>query len=245
MELSEKNKKIPEILYKYMSFEVSKKVLINNQLRVTPANQFNDPFDMLPGELVGEKPIITKDGITSRDYDVGEEFYFEIRDNYSELFGVTCFSKFRENILMWSHYADSHKGIVIGFDSKKLWNNLEDYFKVIYQRKRVLTPYDIAVGKANYEKQYKHYKKLIRSKFEEWNYEKEYRLINKFENCKYDGINDLYFFNFKDSTINEIILGAEMDITAKNNIRNIIKDKKLKVDIKEAKIDTKEYKLII
>jgi len=31
-------------------------------------------------------------------------------------YGVLCFSRRWNNILMWSHYADGHKGICLGFD---------------------------------------------------------------------------------------------------------------------------------
>lgn len=32
---------------------------------------------------------------------------------------TSCISKSNDNFLMWSHYADSHKGMVIGFNSEK------------------------------------------------------------------------------------------------------------------------------
>jgi len=33
-----------------------------------------------------------------------------------EKYGVLCFSRSWNNVLMWSHYADRHKGICLGFD---------------------------------------------------------------------------------------------------------------------------------
>jgi len=30
--------------------------------------------------------------------------------------GITCFSKVRDDILMWAHYADKHKGLCFEFD---------------------------------------------------------------------------------------------------------------------------------
>lgn len=35
-------------------------------------------------------------------------------------YGVFCASSDCNNELLWAHYADSHKGICIGFDAKKL-----------------------------------------------------------------------------------------------------------------------------
>ena len=37
---------------------------------------------------------------------------------HDELLGVFCLSQNSDSFLMWSHYADSHKGFIIGFDSE-------------------------------------------------------------------------------------------------------------------------------
>ncbi|MGD6731850.1 MAG: hypothetical protein ACPKMZ_12385 [Pleomorphochaeta sp.] len=42
------------------------------------------------------------------------KFLYELNRDQSDKFEVCCFSKNYKNILMWSHYADSHKGICIG-----------------------------------------------------------------------------------------------------------------------------------
>lgn len=44
---------------------------------------------------------------------------------------ISCFSKRRDSILMWSHYGDKHKGICIEFDRPD-----KDFFDVIYSKKR-------------------------------------------------------------------------------------------------------------
>jgi len=33
---------------------------------------------------------------------------------------VTCFSEVENNLLLWSHYADKHKGACIGFNTESL-----------------------------------------------------------------------------------------------------------------------------
>lgn len=40
----------------------------------------------------------------------------EIMDDASRSIRVSCFSKFNNSLLMWSHYADEHKGICIEYD---------------------------------------------------------------------------------------------------------------------------------
>ena len=41
--------------------------------------------------------------------------------------GIFSLSKVPDNILMWSHYADSHKGIVLEFDSNHAYFNKFKY----------------------------------------------------------------------------------------------------------------------
>lgn len=40
----------------------------------------------------------------------------EIYDRIDRHFGITCFSKKSDIALMWSHYADKHKGFVKEYD---------------------------------------------------------------------------------------------------------------------------------
>ena len=46
--------------------------------------------------------------------------------------GVCCFSKNNNNILMWSHYADSHKGICVEFEQDALFNEKIKFSDVKY-----------------------------------------------------------------------------------------------------------------
>jgi len=43
----------------------------------------------------------------------------------NEMYGIYSVSAVPNNILLWSHYADSHKGICIGFNAKKLYDTCE------------------------------------------------------------------------------------------------------------------------
>jgi hypothetical protein len=47
--------------------------------------------------------------------------------------GVACLSETFNNILLWSHYADGHKGICLEFDTSCFsFNDLEKMHKVVY-----------------------------------------------------------------------------------------------------------------
>lgn len=51
--------------------------------------------------------------------------------------GVICFSSSKNNILLWSHYANGHTGFAVGFDTQKLTKavgelKLESFIKEIF-----------------------------------------------------------------------------------------------------------------
>ncbi|MEG0259563.1 MAG: DUF2971 domain-containing protein, partial [Lysinibacillus sp.] len=52
------------------------------------------------------------------------EYNSSISELYQEKAFVSCFSEDPTSMLMWSHYADNHKGIAIEYDFNKL--NIED-----------------------------------------------------------------------------------------------------------------------
>lgn len=89
----------PRILYRYLRFKEDwiERLLGKGELYLPSPSKFNDPLDC--------------------SY---EEQY---RLRFIEC-AVGCFSKDRDNVLMFSHYGDDHKGICVGFSSEKLSESL-------------------------------------------------------------------------------------------------------------------------
>ena len=47
----------------------------------------------------------------------------------NDTYGIFCLSTSRENLVMWSLYADSHKGMVVGFDGNHpFFSNAHDFY---------------------------------------------------------------------------------------------------------------------
>lgn len=44
----------------------------------------------------------------------------QLQSHYYNLIGIFSVSRVRDSVLMWSHYSDSHKGLCVGFNEKKL-----------------------------------------------------------------------------------------------------------------------------
>ena len=121
-----------ETLYKYRSFnENTLAIFINQELYFAKAESFNDPFDCQFNLFEGVKAFLTD--IDQKEYIEDEKRMHEIKEQYVRAnkeissSGILALSEEGKNILMWSHYANKHKGICIGFDAK----GLRDDFKTM------------------------------------------------------------------------------------------------------------------
>lgn len=114
-----------------------------------------------------------------------------------EHISICSFSESYENQLMWSHYADGHRGIVIGFQIDDSKYTIE---KICYN------------GLARFEnlpQKFNDVKKVFSNKLNDYKYEEEYRIITE----KQDFIN---------INIKEVIFGAETPEEDKSIISKLI-----------------------
>lgn len=140
---------------------------------------------------------------------------------YDDHLGITCFSEKWNSILMWSHYAENHKGISIGFDEKAL-----RYSQLFGKIRRVnysteypeLNP----INKNKKSDEIKFFHKSI-----DWEYEKEIRAINIYDD-KIPSIKDR-IITLEDKHIKEIIIGLKTPQKDKKEIINIARNKGIEI----------------
>jgi hypothetical protein len=163
----------------------------------------------------------------------------------NELIGVLCLTEKKDNLLMWSHYADSHKGFCIKFNTshkffnKKRTENDEFYHlrEVVYLEKRPnktmsnMSGVDLLLQKSNI-----------------WAYEKEWRFCGVLHDSDYkidsEPLN-VHLFKFPKSIIQEIILGvnASSDLEQEMKLIIIQTHELSHVKLSKAKISEKHYSL--
>jgi hypothetical protein len=119
---------------------------------------------------------------------------FEDMRKFSDTFlRFICFSSSQNTseqnqILMWSHYADKHRGLRIHFDSTK-FSESETQIKSVKYGERV--PFNILLDK--YSEEFKtQMQEVLLKKSEAWQYEDEYRMIIDQNCCKEK--NKLWFY---------------------------------------------------
>ncbi len=122
------------MIYKYTTYKWLPDIIYTNSLHFSCPLDFNDPFD----SFIRMKKIedYTKDDIEKLINEAEDEnkkkklidvFYInqineqklleERKKEVDKIFLVLSLSELKDNILMWSHYAELHKGFCIGFKS--------------------------------------------------------------------------------------------------------------------------------
>lgn len=122
--------------------------------------------------------------------------------------GIYSLTTETNNYLMWSHYADSHRGICIGFNSKILYNSVEGTLSPV-QYQEELPVHDMLGNVIDF------HKRLLCTKSLCWEYENEYRLT------KFHGARKIFKIPLKG--IEEIILGCGLSFNEKCELINSIK----------------------
>ena len=162
-------------IYKY--FPCRLEYFDNFLVRATVKSALNDPFEVRPtNEFWYELCLNTKyfrfgetkeeimDYLTrNRDSPVWSELGISLyRDS-----GIVSFCEEKDNLLMWAHYADEHRGMVVEFDIHNVFfkpENGSELSPVFYRKSRLNN------CRNNLLEPYFH-------KSDEWAYEKEHRLI--------------------------------------------------------------------
>jgi hypothetical protein len=130
----------PRSLYRYLNFENAKQALRDRQIYFCSPRDFNDPFDcrlhpafegsyrgtnsvakLLANERFAGQPRNFRRG-KARELAIKlhqgflERVFREWRCEYVDNSGMICLSESCGDILMWSHYAEKHTGVVLEFD---------------------------------------------------------------------------------------------------------------------------------
>jgi len=220
----------------------------------------------------------TKDGkpieLTDYEIELNKNFYSHridlitklCKESIKESALVGCFSESVESTLMWSHYADNHKGFVLNYNFQELYSvdigngdikaSLfvdQKLFPVIYSENRYdATKYleyhfmldiyrlrGITFNDPFYDKFF--YYKWLLFKSLDWSYEREWRIIklmdNEINNKKPD-----YACIARIPPL-EIFLGAEVSKENEMKLTSIARKKGLRIFKMEIADDEKEFKL--
>ncbi len=107
----------------------------------------------------------------ARDRHLSEPAILASLDQHMDAVGVFCLAARCEDILMWSHYADSHAGVCLVFDRRAPSAAISASLPITYQDERpVANPY-LLRGQPGM-------RTLFLTKSDHWSYEREWRWID-------------------------------------------------------------------
>jgi len=241
--------------YKYRSCgQRTWELLINRSIYFARASQLNDPLDSsisIRQEYERAKSVIQRlddhpegrksflffllDSHDFRDPKTDEKLGLNgALERFVQSVGIFSLSKTARDALLWSHYADGHRGVCFGFETDEL--DIENVFINDHVEYRDTPPfqdiflelteelgefvrpwdghkYPAAQGDEFYTKQLS---KLMTGnllvKSTKWEYEQEYRLVS----------NDTGLHPFPPGALKEIIVGSKISDDDFSTISNII-----------------------
>lgn len=166
----------------------------------------NDPFEALFCRESLEELASHFDDSTALDPEYGETSFSQYIENRMHQIGVISFSENKENLLMWAHYADEHRGIVAGVAHHP---NVQSIFSNLFRADSLInsslgeewSPFDGIPKPVSYRKglRYRNDKfdydysnisvegadrilyEVFMQKSDEWIYEQEYRVVLRLE----------------------------------------------------------------
>ena len=263
-------KNVPDRLCKYYSDERWDDVFQRRTIRFTPPIEFNDPFDSLfvvnKSHSLSEFGIMIfryiRDKIYSKKFNIFKEVY-EDREyvkkgkvNYFALdlrcnYGVFCVTEADDNILMWSHYAESHTGFLLKNNSEFLLNYIvnkkNNYEKISFYPVKYTEdiPY-ITMYKYLFDSE-----NIFLNKHPCWKYEHEWRMFlvtfiisdEWYKNEK--GEIQTGIMQIPAEAITGVVFGAKMSTEEKYKKYNelIGNDEFRHITIEHAVLDEHKYKL--
>jgi len=229
----------PTTLYKYRSWsdDLQKRLITHQEVYFARPSSFNDPFDgnipvrwdLLTYDDCFQKnleltQIIHKDKTLEIQKQIAKQLTDSKKlwhpDNikkesqdaiakWDKLIGLLSLSEKRDDILMWSHYSDFHRGFVVGLRVNSL---LEDYDFDYLKRVEYQGKYPIITG---HHETTERFETKFFTKSSAWEYEKEWRISkNHIDNR---------VMKIKKQTFSEIILGCQMTEKVKAEVIEMIK----------------------
>ena len=196
------NAEIPKsiLLYRYLDAGAGLKTIESRLLRISRLRDLNDPFDSRMGII----------NVIPGKEDLAHKWLDSILERQNTMFGCLCFSDtFKESVL-WSHYADKHRGIVleVRFDYDPI-----GIIQMRYPPERPTIDASIYTELSNDDVALNKYmlpriELMIRQKSPGWAYEREYRVAFDLQKNQDLVLSDGHYFErIPDNFLIRVILG--------------------------------------
>lgn len=163
----------------------------------------------------------------------------------NENIGVLSLTEKSDNLLMWSHYADSHRGYCIGFNSNHEFFNRKRSKNDEFSHLRKVEYLERRPSKSIVEM---NGTDIFLLKSDVWKYEQEWRMcaiLSEADTIIHTTNPSVNLFNFPAGILDEIIIGVNADASLTDSILSFIRGNSEfgHVEVKRASVSNREYSL--
>jgi len=260
---------IKDFFYKYYTPQSTLEVLRNLTVKWSSPLEFNDPFDsqlyLTSGddsyfesvrdltikelESVGSNLSETEKAAINRLVELEKKNIKDIPRKWREYARnarIFCVSETQDDLLMWAHYSDSHKGAVIkfrnivdgkiGFKDAKVVRYSTQIPKIAYG------PYDILnnLGKEGIRDFDMFFFEVLFTKSNHWSYEKEWRIV-QFLDKQDEKLHD--FRPILPEEIDGVYLGCRIKESIKEEILSLVPGKLKHIKVFESNKNADRFAL--
>ena len=224
------------LLYRYLDAESALKSIESRSLRISRLHELNDPFEWR----------LAISGIPAEGEPSIEKWISSILANQTKTIGLMCFSATCKEPVLWSHYAEKHRGVAfeVEYDCKP--NNP---IEIKYPTDRFVIDGARYADLQHNEPALKEYllpfmKPMMSQKSSSWGYEKEYRIY-------FDLVNDPniqtsgghYFIPIPDNFLTRVILGYKCPLEEQDVAKALGKSGLGSTKVTRAKMSNETYEV--
>ena len=207
-------------LYHYLPAQYALDDINRRRIKIARFADMNDPFELVAADF--SDPVQRK---VLRGW----------KETFQEKWGILCFSRSWQNAVLWSHYADKHKGIVLGFD-------IDDKYPTSVKYRSARLNVDVVGLRDEGKLDAKLMQRLQLTKFRDWSYEKEVRVSVGLDDV--DEESGLYFYDFSDEVrLVEVIAGPLYSGTEQQLV-DALSDKDSGVNFVKSRLAFQSFKVV-
>ncbi len=209
------------LVYQLMPAHFALEDLKKRRIKVSLLDDLNDPFELLGASL----------------HSKGHRTQMKKWASYmASISRMLCFSKDFSNPVLWSHYADKHRGICLEFEIPDSYLSHVNYsssrlqidFHHEFEQQALAGP-PVALA-------------LLTTKFIDWQYENEVRMFLKPDEVICDGAHQFYSF-CNCLKLKKVYLGPRCKVT-KIDVQKVLNDVDREVVVLETRLAFRSYKVI-
>lgn len=208
-------------LYHFVNAEYGLDNIRRRRLKISTLNELNDPFEMLAA--------------TQSDF-LGRTTMQLLKDVIGLHLGIVCFSRNWHNPVQWSHYADRHRGVCLGFEVAD-----DVAMPVRYVSKRITA--DHVMRPETPEADVRRIAtQLAVTKYSHWRYEQEVRCWHPLK--QRDPDNGLYFAPFSHQVrLRRVIIGCQSTLT-RDAVRAALGELSADVEIINTRLAFRSFRVV-